>query len=75
MTPSIKTFTQTSDKLYDRHFYQVEYTDGRAFSFNDYTQMRAWWFQQMNITDAVVHVIDTPQYTKSLRTSDTKGFG
>ncbi len=75
MTPSIKTFTQTSDKLYDRHFYQVEYTDGRAYSFQDYTQMRAWWFQQMNTTDAVVHVIDTPQYTKSLRASDTKGFG
>lgn len=29
----------------------------------------------MNTTDAVVHVIDTPQYTKSLRASDTKGFG
>ena len=75
MTPSIKTFTQTSDKLYDRHFYPVEYTYGRAYSFQDYTQMRAWWFQQMNTTDAVVHVIDTPQYTKSLRASDTKGFG
>ena len=75
MTPSIKTFTQTSNKPYDRHFYQVEYTDGRAYAFEDYTQMRAWWFQQMNTTDAVVHVIDTPQYTKSLRASDTKGFG
>ena len=75
MTEHIKTFTQTSDKLYDRHFYQVEYPDGRAYSFQDYTQMRAWWFQQMDTTDAVVHVIDTPQYTKSLRVSDTKGFG
>ena len=28
----------------------------------------------MDTTNATVHVIDTPQYTKSLRASDTKGF-
>ena len=64
-----KTFTQTSDKLYDRHFYQVEYPDGRAYAFEDYTQMRAWWFQQMDTKDAKVTVMDYQQH------STGKGFG
>ena len=67
MTPSIKTFTQTSDKLYDRHFYQVEYPDGRAYTFEDYTMMRAWWFQQANTTGAKVTVMDYQQQAKGFK--------
>ena len=71
----MKTFTQTSDKPYDRHFYQVEYPNGRAYSFPDYEQMRVWWFQQMDTTGAIVHVIDTISYTDSQqKQQQPKGF-
>ena len=65
---TLKTFTQTSDKPYDRHFYVVSYPDGRAHTFEDYTLMRAWWFQQMDTKDAKVTVMDYQQH------STGKGF-
>ena len=64
---TLKTFTQTSDKPYDRHFYVVSYPDGRTHTFEDYTMMRAWWFQQMDTTNATVTVMDYQQ--------QSKGFG
>ena len=63
---TLKTFTQTSDKPYDRHFYVVSYPDGRAHTFEDYTMMRAWWFQQMDTKDAKVTVMDTNSNQKVL---------
>ena len=65
----MKNFKQTCDKPYDRHFYVVSYPDGRAFSFEDYEQMRAWWFQQMDTTNATVTVMDMQQHGAG------KGFG
>ena len=47
----------------------VSYPDGRAHTFEDYTMMRAWWFQQMDTKDAKVTVMDMQQY------STGKGFG
>ena len=68
---TLKTFTQTCDKPYDRHFYIVSYPDGRSYTFEDYTMMRAWWFQQWfqqaNTTGAKVTVMDYQQ--------QSKGFG
>ena len=64
---TLKTFTQTSDKPYDRHFYVVSYPDGRAYTFEDYTMMRAWWFQQANTTGAKVTVMDYQQQAKGFK--------
>ena len=62
----MKTFTSTSTKPYDRHFYIVSYPDGRAHTFEDYTMMRAWWF--LDTTNAKVTVMDYQQH------STGKGF-
>ena len=66
MTPTIKSFTSTSDKPYDRHYYTVN--DKR---FDDYEQLRAWWFQQGVTQGLTVNVMD---YTTSKRTSRGQGF-
>ncbi len=39
MTPTIKSFTHTSALPYDRHYYTVNNK-----RFDDYEQMRAYWF-------------------------------
>jgi len=57
----LMTFTQTCDKPYDRHVYQVSYTDGRTFLFSSYDELRAFWFQCGDVSQAVVHVIDPPK--------------
>ena len=66
----MKNFKQTCDKPYDRHFYVVSYPDGRTYTFEDYEQMRVWWFQQANTSNATVTVMDISQYDTS-----GKGFG
>ena len=66
MTPTIKPFTSTSDRPYDRHYYTVN--DKR---FDDYEQLRAWWFQQGVTQGLTVNVMD---YTTSKRTSRGQGF-
>ena len=55
-------FEKTSDAPYDRHFYQVLFPDGRSYQFTDYEMLRAFWFQTMNTTGAVVSVMDMCQY-------------
>ena len=63
MTPTVNKsewFTCTSDKPYDRHYYTV---NGKRF--DDYEQLRAWWFEQMKVHNMTVNVHD---YTHS------KGF-
>jgi len=65
----LKTFTNTSTEPYDRHFYVVSYPDGRTYTFEDYEHMRAWWFQQMDTSNATVTVMDVSQY------STGEGFG
>ena len=64
---TLKTFTQTCDKPYDRHFYIVSYPDGRSYTFEDYTMMRAWWLQQANTTGAKVTVMDYQQQAKGFK--------
>ena len=36
----VKTFTNTSDKPYDRHTYEVRHSDGRVWKFDDYMQVK-----------------------------------
>jgi hypothetical protein len=54
-------FTETSDKSYDRHKYQINLTSGKSVVFDDYEIMKATWFQ----TDSM--------FLKSVDTLD-KGF-
>ena len=66
MTPTIKSFTCTSNKPYDRHYYQVNDN-----VFHDYEQLRAWWWQQGITEGLTVNVLD---YTTSKRVSGGQGF-
>ena len=66
----MKNFKQTCDKPYDRHFYTVNRPNQSTLTFDDYELMRAWWFQQMDTSNATVTVMDISQYDTS-----GKGFG
>ena len=57
MTPTTNTnwFTHTSDKLYDRHYYTINNK-----KFDDYEQLRSYWFQ-IPITNQTVIVHDYKQ--------------
>ncbi len=52
----MKTFTNTSTKPYDRHYYKVE-LNGQSITLEDYEMVRQVCYK----TDAVVTVMD---YTK-----------
>jgi len=64
-------FTRTSDGSYDRHTYTVVFKNKKTLTFDDYEQMRAYWFG-WNQTNHLSHVIvnDLP----AVRASDSKGF-
>ncbi len=64
-------FTQTSDGSYDRHNYTVVFKNKKTLQFDDYEQMRAYWFGWAK-TGHLSHVIVTD--LTPVRTSDTKGF-
>ena len=66
----MKTFTSTSTKPYDRHFYIVSYPDGRSYTYDDYELVRLHYFQQADTTGSKVTVMDKQQYNHST----TKGF-
>jgi len=65
----LKTFSQTCDKPYDRHWYELVMTNGTKHLIGDYDDMRAIWFRscQMGCLSHV-NVVDNPQYGKK------KGF-
>ena len=55
MTPTTTDstwFTFTSDKLYDRHYYTID-----KKRFDDYDQLRQYWWQQ-TVTNQTVIVHD-----------------
>ena len=60
----IKSFAQTSDQPYDRHFYQIVYKDGSTKMFQDYEHVRAAYFysHQLSIQPDHVIVYDAVQY-------------
>ena len=58
-------FTQTSDGSYDRHTYTVVFKNKKTLTFDDYEQMRAYWFQCVrNWKDCKVNVLDKKQTKK-----------
>ena len=60
-------FAQTSDEPYDRHQYQVVFNNGQqSITFDDYEQMRAYWFKCVrNWKDCTINVLDRKQNKKS----------
>ena len=38
------TFTTYCDKPYDQNHYEVHLTNGNVMTFDDYTEMRNFWF-------------------------------
>jgi hypothetical protein len=57
-------FAQTSDEPYDRHQYQLV-CNGQSIIFDDYDQMRAYWFQSArNYGGCKVNVLDIKQNKK-----------
>lgn len=71
MTPTLKSFTQTSNKPYDRHYYTVNRPYYEPLTFGDYESMRSWWFQQSITEGFTVNVMD---YTTQKRISGGQGF-
>lgn len=58
-------FTRTSDGSYDRHTYTVVFKNKKTLTFDDYEQMRAYWFQSAhNWKNCVVNVLDKKQTKK-----------
>jgi hypothetical protein len=57
ITPSTKTFTTTSNRSYDRHKYELVFTDGRSVVIDDYSAMREAWFQHTSVCSHV-NVVD-----------------
>ena len=66
-------FEQSSYELYDRHLYQLDFQEGKSLIFDDYEQLRVFWFEQIrNWHGCVVTVLDKDAKKES---GSTKGFG
>ena len=53
ITPT-QTHTYTSDEPYNRHKYQLVFTDGRSILFDDYSKMKQTWTQFSEVCSHVV---------------------
>lgn len=53
----MKTFTCTSDKLYDRHSYRLIWKDGSYTDYDNYEIMRYMWHEYKHMAERV-HVVD-----------------
>ena len=65
MSPSLKTFTETSPDLYERHHYLIHLLDGRQLIVDSYGLAAAAWYE-LRPTQPI-EVIDIPP--------TGKGFG
>lgn len=63
----MKTFTQTSDKSYDRHDYRLVLTDGREIVFGNYEDVQLTWFQTASHFLSHVEVLDKKQKSKGFK--------
>ena len=63
-------FSQTSDKLYDKHNYKIV-SSSKTFIVESWQEVQEWWWNNNHqpLFDAVVHVIDKPKTKKK-----SKGF-
>jgi hypothetical protein len=59
-----RSFTQTSDKPYDRHDYKLVYENGKEVIFNNYEDVQVTWFQHDGNFLSHVEVLDKKQKKK-----------
>ena len=62
-------FTEYCSKPYDQNLYEVHLTDGNKMTFDDYTEMRNFWFAHCK-RDILSHVIIVDKVQKPVK----KGF-
>ena len=55
---SLKVFTQTSDKPYNRHDYKIVYNDGKEVIFDNYEDAHVFWFQHSGLYLNPIEVLD-----------------
>ena len=48
-----KFFTQTSDKLYNRHDYKVIHKNKKSIVFDNYEDMKTYWYMNQNVVKCV----------------------
>ena len=56
----MKTFEQTSNDPYDRHYYKLVMKDGREHILGSYEGVRHYWYQWKMYVDHV-EVMDAPK--------------
>lgn len=59
----MKTFTQTSDELYDRHEYKIVLNNGKSLVVESYEEVHEIWRQLPEYIDACIEVLDKKQKT------------
>ena len=66
-------FEQSSYEPYDRHQYRLDFQEGKSIIFDDYEQMRVFWFEQVrNWHNCTVTILDK---NAQKEIGSTKGFG
>lgn len=53
-----QTFTQTSNKPYDKHHYKLVYSNQQEVIFENYADVQAAWFQTPSDFVSHIEVID-----------------
>ena len=57
-------FTESSDGLYDRHKYELVYSNGQSEIYDSWEQLRGRWFEVPGKFKSHVNVIDQKQKKK-----------
>jgi hypothetical protein len=57
----MKVFSQTCDKLYNRHKYELVYTNGTKRIFEDWEDVHLAWFQTPYQLVSRIDVLDKKQ--------------
>jgi hypothetical protein len=63
----MKVFEQTSDVPYNRHDYELFYTNGQSVVFDNYMDLQATWFQNPKQFLSHVEVLDKKQKSKGFK--------
>tara|TARA_B100000902_G_C26566286_1_gene554347 strand:- start:10 stop:219 length:210 start_codon:yes stop_codon:yes gene_type:complete len=64
MNKKVEWFEQTSDKLYDRHKYNVVYSNGQSVTVDSWNEVRSLWFEAPSQFLSHVEVIDKKENFK-----------
>ena len=59
-------FSETSNKPYDRHHYQIVCTT-KSFVVESWEEVQEYWWNNREITESIIEVLDKPK-------SKSKGF-